>query len=68
MRTAIAKVQKKQPVKIIAAAILPDHIHFIWQLPNNDANYSQRISSLKVLFTRAYKAQNPINLKISESR
>ncbi|MEM7758814.1 MAG: transposase [Cyanobacteria bacterium P01_A01_bin.40] len=48
LRDAVAKVQQKQPVKIITATILPDHIHFIWQLPNNDVNYSQRISRLKV--------------------
>ena len=68
LRTAVARVQRKQPFKIIAAVILPDHIHFIWQLPPDDSNYSQRISRLKVLFTRAYKAKNPSNLEISISR
>ncbi len=67
LRTAVAKVQGKQPFKIIAAVILPDHLHFIWQLPPDDSNYSQRISRLKVLFTRAYKARNPSNLEISLS-
>lgn len=68
LRTAVASVQAKQPFKIMAAVILPDHIHFIWQLPPDDSNYSQRISRLKVLFTRAYKAKNPSNLEISISR
>ena len=68
LRIAIAKVKTERPFKIIAAVISPDHIHFIWQLPPDDSNYSQRISRLKVLFTRAYKSRNPSNLEISASR
>ena len=68
LRTCMAKVQKKQPFKITAAVILPDHLHFIWQLPPDDSNYSPRISRLKVLFTRAYKVNHPVNLEISKSR
>ena len=68
LRSAIAKVKTKLPFQITAAVILPEHIHFLWQLPLNDSNYSQRISRLKVLFTRAYKAKNPANLEISPSR
>ena len=68
LRGAVARVKIEKPFKIIAAVVLPDHIHFIWQLPPDDSNYSQRISRLKVLFTRAYKVQNPNNLEISRSR
>lgn len=68
LRIAVAKVKAEKPFKIVAAVILPDHIHFIWQLPPGDSNYSQRISRLKVLFTRAYKSQNPSNIEISASR
>ena len=68
LRTAVASVQRKQSFKIMAAVILPDHIHFLWQLPPDDSNYSQRISRLKVLFTRAYKYKNRSNLEISASR
>lgn len=68
LRNAVAKAKTEKPFKFIAAVILPDHIHFIWQLPPNDSNYSQRISRLKVLFTRAYKAVNSSNLELSESR
>lgn len=68
LRNAIARVKTEKPFKILAAVILPNHIHFIWQLPSDDSNYSQRISRLKVLFTRAYKAKNPSNLEISTSR
>lgn len=68
LREAIAKVKNKQPFQILAAVILPDHIHFLWQLPPDDADYSQRISKLKISFTRAYKAKNSANLELSASR
>ncbi|MEO1339984.1 MAG: transposase [Cyanobacteria bacterium J06635_13] len=58
LRAATAKIKAEKPFEIIAAAVLPDQIHFLWQLPPNDSNYSQRISRLKVIFTRAYKKQN----------
>ena len=55
LRIATAKIKAERPFDIIAAAILPDHLHFIWQLPPDDANYSQRVSRLKVLFTRSLR-------------
>jgi putative transposase len=68
LRSATAKVKAEKPFKILAAIILPDHLHFLWQLAAYDSNYSQRISRLKVLFTRAYKAENSLSLEISASR
>ena len=68
LRNAISRVKTEKPFQILAAVVLPDHLHFLWQLPPDDADYSQRISRLKVLFTRAYKAQYPNSLTISESR
>ncbi|MEL6581019.1 MAG: transposase [Cyanobacteria bacterium J06621_12] len=68
LRAATAKIKAEKPFEIVAAAILPDHIHFLWQLPFNDSNYSQRISRLKVIFTRAYQKQNDSYDHISASR
>ena len=30
LRSAVAKVKTEKPFKIVAAVILPDHIHFLW--------------------------------------
>jgi len=68
LRAATAKIKAEKPFEIIAAVVLPDHLHFLWQLPSNDANYSQRVSRLKVIFTRAYKANNYSSGEISASR
>jgi putative transposase len=53
LRKAIAKMRQEKPFDITAAVVLPDHLHFIWMLPANDSDYSQRVSRLKVLFTRS---------------
>jgi putative transposase len=68
LRSAIATVQAKKPFKILAAVILPEHIHFVWQLPVNDSDYSQRISRIKVLFTRALKIDDREYREVSASR
>ena len=33
---------KNNPFKIYGLVILPDHLHCIWQLPENDDNFSIR--------------------------
>lgn len=53
LRQAISQVKTEAPFEIVAAVVLPDHIHFIWKLPTGDANFSRRVSRLKVLFTRS---------------
>jgi len=68
LRLAIAKVKKEKLFDILGAVILPDHLHFLWTLPPNDSNYSQRVSRMKVLFTRSI-GRNIASLKdISQSR
>lgn len=52
LRTAVAKVKKNQPFKIIAWVVMPNHIHAIWQLPTNDSNYPARWREIKKQFTK----------------
>ena len=47
LRQAIQTVRQKYPFEIIAWVLLPDHLHTIWQLPENDANYSERWRQIK---------------------
>lgn len=42
LRDAIIKVRKRYPFQIDAWVLLPDHLHAIWTLPPNDANFSLR--------------------------
>lgn len=34
--------------------LLPDHLHMLWRMPDDDTDFSTRIAALKKRFTRAY--------------
>jgi putative transposase len=42
------------PFTIEAYCILPDHIHFIWRLPEDDSDYGMRIGLIKNRFSKVY--------------
>jgi putative transposase len=52
LRNAIIKVQAQYPFEIDAWVLLPDHMHTIWTLPVNDANFSLRWQLIKRYVTR----------------
>ena len=52
LREAFRYVMKKHPIKIDAIVILPDHLHCIWTLPENDADFSTRWRLIKSYFSR----------------
>jgi putative transposase len=54
LRVAFKSVMQKHPFIIDAAVILPDHLHFIWTLPEHDSNYSIRWQLIKGTFTKQY--------------
>jgi len=49
LRKAIAEVRNKSPFTIDAWVLLPDHLHCIWTLPPNDADFSSRWGRIKRL-------------------
>ena len=53
LRNSIKLIQQQYPFEIIAWVQLPDHLHCIWQMPENDAGYSMRWSQIKRLTTQA---------------
>jgi len=42
---------QKRPFSIDAIVILPDHLHTLWQHPEQDSNYSLRWSNIKRFFS-----------------
>ena len=52
LREAFNSIKNKSPYKTHAFVILPDHIHCIWELPENDADYPSRWSAIKTYFSR----------------
>jgi putative transposase len=57
LRSAYRSVQHSRPFETIAICILPDHIHAVWALPENDADFSMRWSLIKSGFSRGLDAQ-----------
>lgn len=53
LRTAIETVRQRRPFRIDAWVLLPDHLHAIWTLPENDADFATRWRLIKTHVTRA---------------
>ncbi|MDO5639332.1 MAG: transposase [Neisseria sp.] len=47
LREAVYIVRDKHPFEIVGWVLLPDHLHTIWQLPENNADYSMRWNQIK---------------------
>ncbi len=59
LRRMYKKVQERRAFETVAIVILPDHIHAIWALPPDDADYSTRWSLIKSGFSRGLVADAP---------
>lgn len=51
LREAFHHVRKNHPFIIDAVVILPDHLHCIWNLPSDDADYATRWRLIKHFVT-----------------
>jgi REP-associated tyrosine transposase len=56
LREALREEQARRTFEIVGIVLLPDHLHTVWTLPGNDANFSVRWSRIKERFTRSYLA------------
>lgn len=56
LRAAIRSVRMAHPFEIIAAVILPEHLHMIWSLPEADAGFPKRWNQIKGRFSRGLPA------------
>jgi putative transposase len=50
----IREISALHPFTIEAWVVLPDHIHMIWTLPEDDSDYSTRWKKIKARFSRQY--------------
>lgn len=57
LREAVARVKRKSPFAIDAWVVLPEHMHCIWTLPENDSDYSGRWREIKKAFTKSVLVQ-----------
>jgi putative transposase len=52
LRASYAAARDRDPFETIAICVLPDHLHAIWALPPDDADFSRRWSLIKHDFSR----------------
>ncbi|MDO6564514.1 transposase [Amphritea sp. 1_MG-2023] len=64
LRAAFRNVKHQYPFSLDAIVILPDHLHCLWTLPPDDADYQKRWALIKANFSRAI----PATEKRSQSR
>jgi putative transposase len=68
LREIWKKVVQKHPFQTEAICLLPDHIHCIWTLPQDNAKFSLRWSEIKRQFTYRYLNEIKPILEKSASR
>ena len=52
LRQALRSTMERHPIEIDAFVLLPDHLHTIWTLPDDDHDFSTRWRQIKSHFTR----------------
>ncbi|WP_249803252.1 transposase [Bradyrhizobium sp. 21] len=52
LRQIYRTVVQRRPFETVAICILPDHLHAIWALPEDDADFSSRWNLIKGNFSR----------------
>ena len=51
LRAAYGWVQRRHPFETIAVCVLPDHLHALWRLPEDDGDYALRWQQIKRAFS-----------------
>ena len=64
LRSSFSEAKKILPFEITAICILPDHLHLLMTLPENDSDFSRRIRAVKYNFSKKI----PISQKIWQNR
>jgi putative transposase len=60
LRNAFTNARQRRPFSMDAIVILPDHLHCIWTLPPDDADYPARWHDVKARFAASLPAGEAI--------
>lgn len=58
LRESFRRVRRERPFRIDAVVVLPDHLHTIWTLPEDDGDYPGRWRAIKIRFTHAARERD----------
>ena len=61
LRDAVRQVRLKRPFHIDAWVVMPDHMHAVWTLPLDDADYSGRWREIKKSFVKTLPKSEPLS-------
>lgn len=61
LRTVVGRVKRERAFHIDAWVALPDHLHAIWTLLENDSDYSGRWRVIKKTFSKSLPYRKPAN-------
>ena len=64
----LREVRRDAPFETVAIALLWDHLHCIWTLPEGDSDYSMRWNAIKKVFTAGWLACGGVELAQPASR
>jgi putative transposase len=64
LRGAFRHARARRPFTIDAIVVLPDHLHAIWTLPEQDSDFPLRWRLIKATFSRSL----PLEERVSRSR
>jgi putative transposase len=53
LRDSVRVVKQRHPFNIVAFVVLPDHLHAIWTLPEDDSDFAIRWMLIKSGFSRS---------------
>ena len=59
IRAAVRRVQKKWPFHADAWIVLPEHMHCLWTLPENDSDFPRRWQEIKIAFAKSLPVLEP---------
>lgn len=52
LRQAVAETRSERPFEIVEWVVMPDHLHCIWRLPEEDTDFAVRWRLIKARFSR----------------
>ena len=61
LRDATQRTRQRHPFDIDAFVVLPDHIHAVWALPPDDADFSTRWRLIKSRFARSIPREEQLS-------
>ncbi len=68
LRLAIECEQERRPFDMPAIVLMPEHLHCIWRLPEEDSNFSVRWACIKKAFTKSWLAEGGRENSVPEYR